>query len=337
MPEPSSSPQPGHGVRQSYERLRSSRERRGDAEPTAYEEAHRKGADGELLVGESLNIAAEADGGVAVLHDLVTGRRGNIDHVVIGPAGVCIVDAKAWNQPTRLSPKGLYRGRYSSRKHFEGLARQKHRIHSVLAQAGRDDVAVESALCLVNGARGLDGEVRWHDGHGIGMINPVAKHAIRPGPLPLESIVAVTDLLRGHFSVRGGMVMPANASAPAPLPGPPREARRPRSLLVAVKPLALAVVAVVLMSVVVAAGRMVVAEFNESFRPSTAMTRGELDGQMPLLKELARERAGGPVGRRPVVERGGRFVVSFRRGKRCRVTVTVPRNRGRPRVSSKRC
>jgi nuclease-like protein len=52
--------------------------------------------------------------GWAVLHDLaVPGSRANLDHLVIGPGGVFVIDSKQYHGRLRLDPSGrLWHGRY---------------------------------------------------------------------------------------------------------------------------------------------------------------------------------------------------------------------------------
>jgi len=52
----------------------------------------RKGAIGEWLTTEALNALPD---GFAVIND-VTKKLGNIDHVVVGPIGVYVIDVKNW-------------------------------------------------------------------------------------------------------------------------------------------------------------------------------------------------------------------------------------------------
>lgn len=57
------------------------------------EHAWRKGAEGERAVGRRLD-RLERDGWT-VIHDLTVGSRGaNIDHLVIGPGGVFVINTK---------------------------------------------------------------------------------------------------------------------------------------------------------------------------------------------------------------------------------------------------
>ena len=58
--------------------------------------ALRQGLEGELVVGQFLE-RLRADG-FAVFHDVI-GAGFNIDHVLIGPAGVFTIETKTWSKP----------------------------------------------------------------------------------------------------------------------------------------------------------------------------------------------------------------------------------------------
>ena len=63
--------------------------------------------DGEKAVGQHLEgLRAQ---GYTVFHDLV-GKDFNVDHVLIGPAGVFTIETKTWNKPHRGSPKITFDG-----------------------------------------------------------------------------------------------------------------------------------------------------------------------------------------------------------------------------------
>jgi hypothetical protein len=74
--------------------------------------AWRQGAAGERYTARLL-AGLERQGWV-VLHDLaVPGSRGNIDHLVIGPGGVFVIDSKQYRGRLRLDSSGrLWHGRY---------------------------------------------------------------------------------------------------------------------------------------------------------------------------------------------------------------------------------
>jgi Nuclease-related domain len=74
--------------------------------------AWRRGAAGERRTAPLLDPLERH--GWAVLHDLaVPGSRANIDHLVIGPGGVFVIDSKQYRGRLRLDPAGrLWHGRY---------------------------------------------------------------------------------------------------------------------------------------------------------------------------------------------------------------------------------
>lgn len=65
-----------------------------------------KGAEGEHIIAERLNWLTN---GYWVLHDQPwPGRpQANIDHIVVGPTGIIVVDAKHWNGTLTLDKRGL--------------------------------------------------------------------------------------------------------------------------------------------------------------------------------------------------------------------------------------
>jgi hypothetical protein len=73
--------------------------------------AWRRGAAGERRTARLLGPLERH--GWAVLHDLaVPGSRANIDHLVIGPGGICVVDSKQYRGRLQLDPSGrLWHGR----------------------------------------------------------------------------------------------------------------------------------------------------------------------------------------------------------------------------------
>jgi hypothetical protein len=74
--------------------------------------AWRSGAAGERRTARLLDPLERH--GWAVLHDLaVPGSRANIDHLVIGPGGVFVMDSKQYSGRLRLDPSGrMWHGRY---------------------------------------------------------------------------------------------------------------------------------------------------------------------------------------------------------------------------------
>lgn len=111
-------------------------------------------AAGEERVGQVLDRLARR--GLRVLHDRrVPGSRANIDHLVVTPSAVWVVDAKRYKgRPRRVTPGGRLRPRV---ERLEVGRRDRTRlVEGVLAQAALvsdvvgDDVPVRAALCFVD-------------------------------------------------------------------------------------------------------------------------------------------------------------------------------------------
>ncbi len=76
-----------------------------------------KGADGERATAEALSLLTPD---FAVFHDLVVpGSKANVDHLVIGPTGVWLIDSKAYQGELRYGDGTLWRGRFPMRKESE--------------------------------------------------------------------------------------------------------------------------------------------------------------------------------------------------------------------------
>ena len=123
--------------------------------------AWRIGAEGEEKLATAL---AEVEA-ITVLNDRrVKGTRGNIDHIVIAPAGVFVVDAKNYRGLIRVRDRGgwlrtdlrLYVGSRDCWRLAEGLRWQVEAVSRALASADVDDLpAVTPVLCFVDGELAL--------------------------------------------------------------------------------------------------------------------------------------------------------------------------------------
>jgi hypothetical protein len=85
-----------------------------------------------------------------VLHDLaVPGSRANLDHLVIGPGGVFVVDSKQYRGRLRLDPSGrLWHGRYLLTPTLRAVEFEADRAAQVLA-----DPHVVVPIVAVHGAQ----------------------------------------------------------------------------------------------------------------------------------------------------------------------------------------
>ncbi|MCU1455121.1 MAG: hypothetical protein JWN46_3267 [Acidimicrobiales bacterium] len=116
-----------------------------------------QGAVGEERVGATLEAARPS--GIEVLHDRRIPRsRANIDHLVIAPNGVWVVDAKRYlNGKLTCRDVGgwlradrrLYVGSRDRTALVDGVLKQVDVVAAALAAAGLGDVPVHGALCFV--------------------------------------------------------------------------------------------------------------------------------------------------------------------------------------------
>jgi hypothetical protein len=172
MPEPAfDAGTAGASARREYERRKTKREERvkgrfGDrlgrvvlavTDDPQSTRAWAIGARGEEKLAEAL----DGIDGLRVLNDRrVPGTRGNIDHIVIAPAGVFVVDAKRYEGRIAIRNKGwflrpeyrLYVGRRDCSRLAEGLTWQVEAVTTALAGAGVDPLPpITPVLCFIDG------------------------------------------------------------------------------------------------------------------------------------------------------------------------------------------
>jgi Nuclease-related domain len=117
--------------------------------PTPDAVAWRRGAVGERRTARLLGQLERH--GWAVLHDLaIPGSRANIDHLVIGPGGVFVIDSKQYRGRLRLDPSGrLWHGRYPLAPAVRAVSFEADQTAQVLTDP---DVVVEP-IVAVHGAQ----------------------------------------------------------------------------------------------------------------------------------------------------------------------------------------
>jgi hypothetical protein len=110
--------------------------------------AWRRGAAGEQRTARLLS-PLERQGWV-VLHDLaIPGSRANIDHLVIGPGGVFVIDSKHYRGRLQLDPSGrLWHGRYPLDSTLRAVSFEADRAAQILA-----DPQVVVPIMAVHGAQ----------------------------------------------------------------------------------------------------------------------------------------------------------------------------------------
>ena len=170
--------------------------------------AWRRGAAGERRTARLLDPLERQ--GWAVLHDLaVPGSRANIDHLVIGPGGVFVIDSKHYRGRLRLDASGrLWHGRYPLAPALRAVDFEADRAAQVLV----DPDVVVVPIVAVHGA-----QVPW----GKVVTNGVPVVAARRLPSMLRALPAVLGPERVGIPGRSG---------PGPLPRR-RLTRRPTGWL----------------------------------------------------------------------------------------------------------
>jgi Nuclease-related domain len=98
--------------------------------------AWQRGAAGERRTARLLAVLERH--GWAVLHDLaVPGSRANIDHLVIGPGGVFVIDSKQYRGRFQLDPSGrLWHGRHSLAPTLRAVSFEADQAAQVLPDPG---------------------------------------------------------------------------------------------------------------------------------------------------------------------------------------------------------
>jgi hypothetical protein len=127
--------------------------------PSPETRAWQRGAAGERHVARLLEPLVQQGWGVQ--HDLrVPGSKANIDHVVIGPPGIFVIDAKHYRGRLRLSRDGLlWHGRFLL---SPALSTVRWEADKLQARIGAADIAVVPIVAVV-GATVPHGQVSAHD------------------------------------------------------------------------------------------------------------------------------------------------------------------------------
>ncbi|MFF2346719.1 nuclease-related domain-containing protein [Pseudarthrobacter sp. NPDC058119] len=104
------------------------------------------GAVGERTVAEKLSELVPR--GWYVLHDVYwPGRpKATLDHVLVGPGGVVVVDSKDWTGEVQVASGVLWQGRYARTQAVEGALAQCAAVASVLAPPHRR--LVRPLICM---------------------------------------------------------------------------------------------------------------------------------------------------------------------------------------------
>ena len=142
---------------------------------------------------EALAAAFDGQPDLWMLHDrAVRGTKGNIDHILVAPAGVFVVDAKNYAGTVELRNSGFFRpvprlfvgGRERS-KSAEGLAWQVSAVRGALAHADLPSMPpITGVLCFVSARWPRFGRPREFEG--VRLDSPESLKSVLTGPAGLE-------------------------------------------------------------------------------------------------------------------------------------------------------
>ncbi len=171
-------------------------------------EAWRQGAAGEQHAARQLAKHLRRSELILIHDRRIPGRgrgrgRGNIDHLVIGRAGIIVIDTKSTRGNVQLTMTPFFRrellrvnGRDRTRQ-LDALERQIEVVSRALARAGAGSVVVTGALCYPFMRR------RWlHNSRARGgaiivdQPRQIAKLARRAGPLTPSEISQLAEILQ---------------------------------------------------------------------------------------------------------------------------------------------
>jgi Nuclease-related domain len=157
--------------------------------------AWRQGAAGERRTARLL-AALERQGWV-VLHDLaIPGSRANLDHLVIGPGGVFVIDSKQYRGRLQLDPSGrLWHGRYPLAPTLQAVSFEADRAALVLT----DPDVVVVPVVAVHGAQVPWGKVVMQGVPVVAARRLPSMLRVLPAVLGPERIANLADQARVRF------------------------------------------------------------------------------------------------------------------------------------------
>jgi hypothetical protein len=163
--------------------------------PSPEARAWRRGAVGERRTARLLGRLERH--GWAVLHDLaVPGSRANVDHLLIGPGGVFVIDSKLYSGRLQLGPGGsLWHGRHPMAPVLRAVRFEADQAAQLLAAPGIEVVP----LVAVHGA-----QVPWGKRVADGVPVVSAKRLPEllrhlPATLGPERVAGLADTARVRF------------------------------------------------------------------------------------------------------------------------------------------
>jgi hypothetical protein len=170
--------------------------------------AWQRGSAGESKLAQSLAKLDRDD--VIVLHDRRVPRsRGNIDHVVVCPSGVFVVDAKLYTGQVHVKDVGglfgrdqkLFVGRRDCTRLAVGMAWQ---VEATEAALGGAEIPVSPVLCFIDAEWPPLGGPREFGGVLIESERSLKRRLARPGELDLEEVRETAMVLAQALTAHPG-------------------------------------------------------------------------------------------------------------------------------------
>jgi Nuclease-related domain len=163
--------------------------------PSLDASAWQRGAAGERRTARLLDPLARH--GWAVLHDLaIPGSQANLDHLVIGPGGVFVIDSKQYRGHLQLDPTGrLWHGRYPLAPTLRAVSFEADQATPVLPDPG----VVVVPIVAVHGAQVPWGKVVVDGVPVVPAWRLPSLLCALPAVLELERVAALADQARVRF------------------------------------------------------------------------------------------------------------------------------------------
>jgi hypothetical protein len=170
--------------------------------------AWERGSTGESKLAQSLAKLKRDD--IIVLHDrCVPGSRANIDHIVVCPSGVFVVDAKLYKGEIHTKDVGgLFSGRdlrlfVGSRDCTRLADALGWQVRTVNAALGDTEIPIFPALCFIDAEWPLLGGPREFGGVLIESDRSLKRHVARTGELDLEAVRDTATVLAHALPAHG--------------------------------------------------------------------------------------------------------------------------------------
>jgi hypothetical protein len=162
----------------------------------ARQDSNVEAATGVDEIGLCFDLHLEESDAVVLHHRLAPGAAGEISHLILGSAGITVIDASNYDSPrARIGRGGLRVGRRNRSKLIQRVVAQVESVRSVLAATPFADVHIDAALAW----RKVEGLPVLHSFSGPRVIvcgpRKIAREALRPGSLSKARIRALAAYL----------------------------------------------------------------------------------------------------------------------------------------------